>query len=67
MLIYHSHAGETYSDSPEGNYHSQNNKDKSVVEVGTLLTEQLSQKGWGIATVLNIMIILTLLNLMQVA
>lgn len=49
MLIYHSHAGETYSDSPEGNYHSQNNKDKSVVEVGTLLTEQLSQKGWGIA------------------
>lgn len=48
MLIYHTHAGETYSDSPEGNYHSQN-KDKSVIEVGTLLTEQLSQKGWGIA------------------
>ena len=49
MLIYHSHAGETYSDAPEGNYHSQNNKDKSVLEVGTLLTEQLSQKGWGVA------------------
>ena len=49
MLIYHTHAGETYSDSPEGNYHSQNNKDKSVVEIGTLLTEQLNQKGWGIA------------------
>ena len=48
MLIYHSHAGETYSDSPEGNYHSQN-KEKSVIEVGTLLTEQLSQKGWGVA------------------
>jgi len=48
MLIYHTHAGETYSDSPEGNYHSQN-KDKSVIEVGTLLTEQLSKKGWGIA------------------
>lgn len=48
MLIYHSHAGETYSDSPEGNYHSQN-KAKSVIEVGTLLTEYLSQKGWGIA------------------
>lgn len=48
MLIYHSHAGETYSDSPEGNYHSQN-KEKSVIEVGTLLTEYLSQKGWGIA------------------
>ena len=49
MLIYHTHAGETYSDSPEGNYHSQNNKDKSVVEIGRLLTEQLNQKGWGIA------------------
>lgn len=49
MLIYHSHAGETYSDSPVGNYHSQNNRDKSVLEVGTLLTEQLSQKGWGVA------------------
>ena len=49
MLIYHTHAGETYSDSPEGNYHYQNNKDKSVVEIGTLLTEQLNQKGWGIA------------------
>ena len=48
MLIYHSHAGETYSDSPEGNYHSQNNRDKSVLEVGTLLTEYLSQKGWGV-------------------
>ena len=49
MLIYHTHAGETYSDSQEGNYHSQNNKDKSVIEIGTLLTEQLSKKGWGIA------------------
>ena len=48
MLIYHSHAGETYSDSPEGNYPSQN-KEKSVIEVGTLLTEQLSKKGWGVA------------------
>ena len=48
MLIYHSHAGETYSDSQEGNYHSKDNKDKSVLEVGTLLTDKLSQKGWGI-------------------
>ncbi len=47
MLIYHSHTGETYSDSPEGNYHSQN-KEKSVIEVGTILTEKLSQKGWGV-------------------
>ena len=49
ILIYHSHAGETYSDSPEGNYHSQDNREKSVLEVGNLLTEQLSKKGWGVA------------------
>ena len=49
ILIYHSHAGETYSDSPEGNYHSKDNREKSVLEVGNLLTEQLSKKGWGVA------------------
>ena len=49
ILIYHSHAGETYSDSPQGNYHSQDNREKSVLEVGNLLTEQLSKKGWGVA------------------
>ncbi len=47
MLIYHTHAGETYSDSPDGNYHSKN-IDKSVISVGASLTETLSQKGWGI-------------------
>ena len=65
MLIYHSHAGETYSDSPEGNYHSQN-KEKSVIEVGTLLTEQLSKKVGELHIVQNIMIIQILQNLMQV-
>lgn len=47
ILLYHSHAGETYSDSPEGNYHSKEKK-KSVLEVGTLVTDELSKKGWGV-------------------
>lgn len=47
ILIYHTHAGETYSECPEGNYHSQN-KEKSVLEVGSLLTDYLTQKGWGV-------------------
>lgn len=47
ILIYHTHAGETYLDCPEGNYHSQN-KEKSVLEVGSLLTDYLTQKGWGV-------------------
>ncbi len=48
ILLYHSHAGETYSDSPEGNYHSQTNKDKSVLAVGNLITEELDKRGWGV-------------------
>lgn len=47
MLIYHSHAGETYSESPSGNYHSKDMKN-SVIKVGSLLTEQLTNKGWGV-------------------
>ena len=47
ILLYHSHAGETYSDSPEGNYHSQN-KEKSVMAVGSLVTDELDKKGWGV-------------------
>lgn len=47
LLIYHTHGGETYSDSPEGNYHSQDKKN-SVMEVGSLLTNELSKKGWGV-------------------
>ncbi|MBU5336477.1 stage II sporulation protein P [Intestinibacter bartlettii] len=47
ILIYHSHSCETYSDSPEGNYHSED-KDHSVMSVGCLLTNQLSNLGWGV-------------------
>lgn len=47
ILIYHSHSGETYSDSPKGNYHSED-KDHSVMSVGCLLTNQLSDLGWGV-------------------
>lgn len=47
ILLYHTHGGETYSESPEGNYHSQEKKN-SVMEVGSLLTNELSKKGWGV-------------------
>ncbi len=47
ILIYHSHSCETYSDSPKGNYHSED-KDHSVMSVGCLLTNQLSDLGWGV-------------------
>lgn len=47
ILIYHSHSRETYSDSPKGNYHSED-KDHSVMSVGCLLTNQLSDLGWGV-------------------
>lgn len=48
ILLYHSHAGETYSDSSEGNYHSKTNKEKSVLSVGNLITEELDKRGWGV-------------------
>ena len=48
MLIYHTHSSETYSDSAENNYHSKN-KEHSVMEVGSLLSTELTQKGWGVA------------------
>lgn len=47
ILIYHSHSCETYLDSPEGNYHSED-KNNSVMSVGCLLTNQLSNLGWGV-------------------
>ncbi|GAA3647039.1 stage II sporulation protein P [Asaccharospora irregularis] len=47
LLIYHTHGCETYSNSPEGNYHSRDKKN-SVMEVGRLLTDQLTNKGWGV-------------------
>ncbi|RDY23984.1 stage II sporulation protein P [Romboutsia maritimum] len=47
ILIYHTHGCETYSNSPEGNYHSKD-KTNSVMSVGNLLTTELSKKGWGV-------------------
>ncbi len=47
MMIYHSHASESYSDYPENNYRCQDNN-KSIVSVGSLLTEELNKKGWGV-------------------
>lgn len=47
ILIYHSHSCETYFDSPEGNYHSED-KDHSVLSIGCLLTNELSDLGWGV-------------------
>ncbi len=47
MLIYHTHSAETYSNSPDGNYHSQD-IENSVMQVGSLLTTELSNKGWGV-------------------
>ncbi|RDY29688.1 stage II sporulation protein P [Romboutsia weinsteinii] len=47
MLIYHTHGCETYVESPEGNYHSQD-KANSVMSVGSLLTSELTNKGWGV-------------------
>ena len=47
MLIYHTHSCETYSNSPSGNYHS-NDPENSVIKIGNLLTTQLTNKGWGV-------------------
>lgn len=48
ILIYHTHSTETYSDFPENNYRS-TDKAKSVMSVGSVLTDELSKKGWGVA------------------
>lgn len=47
ILIYHSHAGETYADSSAGNYHSKD-RNNSVIKIGDLLTTELTNKGWGV-------------------
>ncbi len=47
VLVYHTHSSETYSDSPENNYHSKD-KEHSVMEVGSLLTDELNKRGWGV-------------------
>lgn len=47
MLIYHTHSSETYSDSPENNYHS-TDIEHSVMSVGSVLSTELTEKGWGV-------------------
>ncbi len=47
ILIYHTHSSETYSDSPEGNYHSTNIAN-SVMAVGESLCDELNKRGWGV-------------------
>ena len=47
ILIYHTHSSETYSDSPKNNYHS-TDTEHSVMDVGSVLSTQLSEKGWGV-------------------
>ena len=47
MLIYHTHSSETYSDSSKNNYHS-TDIENSVMSVGSFLTTELSEKGWGV-------------------
>lgn len=48
ILIYHTHSTESYSNYPENNYKS-TDKNKSVMSVGSVLTDELSKKGWGVA------------------
>ncbi|MGL5507348.1 MAG: stage II sporulation protein P, partial [Paraclostridium sp.] len=43
ILIYHTHGGETYVDSPKGNYHS-DDKPNSTLEIGAMLTQELSKR-----------------------
>lgn len=47
ILIYHTHGGETYVDSPKGNYHS-DDKPNSTLEIGAMLTQELSKRGRGV-------------------
>lgn len=47
ILLYHTHSTETYSNFPENNYKS-TDKSKSVMSVGSTLTDELSKKGWGV-------------------
>ena len=47
ILIYHTHSSETYSDSPKNNYHS-TDIENSVMAVGSVLSTELTDKGWGV-------------------
>ncbi|WP_455538624.1 stage II sporulation protein P [Terrisporobacter sp.] len=47
ILIYHTHSSETYSDSSKNNYHS-TDIEHSVMAVGSVLSTELTEKGWGV-------------------
>lgn len=47
ILIYHTHSSETYSNSPKNNYHS-TDIENSVMAVGSVLSTELTDKGWGV-------------------
>ncbi|MGL5313453.1 MAG: stage II sporulation protein P [Peptostreptococcaceae bacterium] len=47
ILLYHTHSCETYADSPDGNYHSQD-MPNSVMAVGQSLTQELNKKGMDV-------------------
>lgn len=47
ILIYHTHGGETYVNSPTGNYHSYD-KENATLEIGALLTQELAKRGRAI-------------------
>lgn len=44
ILIYHTHAAETYVNSPTGNYHSYD-KENATLGIGELLTQELAKRG----------------------
>lgn len=47
IFIYHTHSSETYSDSPKGNFHS-DDIENSVMKVGKELTNELEKRDWGV-------------------
>lgn len=47
IFLYHTHSSETYSDSPKGNFHS-NDIDNSVMRIGKELTNELEKRDWGV-------------------
>ncbi len=47
IFLYHTHSSETYSNSPKGNFHS-NDIDNSVMRIGKELTNELEKRDWGV-------------------
>lgn len=53
ILLYHTHSYETYSNNPDGNYHS-SDMSSSVRRVGQSLTNELSSRGLGVLHTLKV-------------